>query len=490
MLSTITNGQKIGVMAGVMVAMLLAALDQTIVSTAMPTIVKELNGLAELSWVFTAYMLTSTITVPIIGKLSDIYGRKLLYVISIVIFLLGSILSGFASSMFMLIVFRALQGIGGGALMSSAFTVIGDMFPPAERGKWQGLFGSVFGVASVIGPGLGGWITEAFSWRWAFFINIPVGIIALAIIYFLMPNFKSSIARRAIDYVGAFALAVGLTSLLLALVWGGSSYAWGSVQISGLLALAITALVAFGYTEYHAEDPILPLSLFKNSIFTLSNTIVFFIGMGMFGALTYIPLFAQNVLHIGAANSGVILMPLTFALIGASIFSGQVMSRTGKYKWLAFGGIAVTCIGIGSMFFMDPTTSQGSLIVRMIITGLGLGISMPIFTNIVQNAFDHSKLGVVTASTQLFRSLGATVGVAILGSILNNSLAQGNPLSGSITNLFLVSGGLMFAALIVAFFLKEIPLRKSHGAQNPLIEGAIDVALEEAQLEPRAEVRI
>lgn len=490
MLSEIPHSQKVTVMIGVMASLLLAALDQTIVSTAMPKIVEEFNGLSQLSWVFTAYMLTSTITVPIYGKLSDTFGRKKLYLFAIIIFLLGSILSGFAASIEQLIFFRALQGIGGGALFSCSLAIIGDLFTPAERGKWQGVFGAVFGLSSVVGPSLGGWITDNFTWRWNFFLNIPVGIVAITLIIMLMPNFKVEVKKRVIDYWGAITLSIGLVTLLLGLVWGGSAYTWDSWQIVSLLSTAFATLLLFGFIEHKAKEAILPLTLFKNPIFSISNFILFFTGVSMFGTLTYIPLFAQNVLGISAAHSGVVLTPLTFGMIGTSIFAGQMMSRTGKYKILVNIGLAILTLALFSLSSMTPQTTQLSLVYHMIFTGLGLGILMPVFTNVVQNAFPHSQLGVVTAATQLFRSLGGTVGVAVFGTILNNSLASHlaenmpmqEALSTAITGTFLISSVFVVINFVVSFFLKEIPLRKSHKSEPLLEEIGVELGVENGNL--------
>lgn len=425
-LAEITKQQKVTVMIGAMLAMFLAALDQTIVGTAMPKIVRELNGLEHLSWVFTAYMLASTVTVPLAGKLSDIYGRKLFFLGGIVIFLLGSALSGQAHSMGQLIVFRAIQGIGAGAIMTNAFAIIGDLFPPAERGKWQGAIGGIFGLASVIGPTLGGYLSDNASWRWTFYINVPVGLIAIGFIYFLMPRIKSHITGdRAIDYKGAILLTLGLVPFLLGLVWGGNQYPWLSSQILGLFAFAIISLTAFWFVERKAKEPIIPLTLFHNKIFTVSVMAAFLTAMGMFGAILYIPLFAQGVLGSSATNSGFILTPLMMGMIGASALSGQVISRTGRYKLLALIGTGIITGAMILLSFIGTDTTTLGLTLRMIFLGIGLGMTMPIFNIAVQNAFPQEKLGVVTAGIQLFRSVGGTVGTAVMGSVLNNGLVSG-----------------------------------------------------------------
>jgi EmrB/QacA subfamily drug resistance transporter len=485
----LSTRQKIPIMLAVMSGMLLAALDQTIVSTALPRIVSELHGLKDLCWVVTAYLLTSTISVPISGKLSDIYGRKKLFLLSIFIFVAGSALSGISQNMAELIGFRALQGIGAGMLMSNAFAVIGDLFTPAERGRWQGIIGGVFGLASVIGPLLGGYLTDHASWRWNFYINVPVGILAFFMISSLMPHIESDKKNQKIDYLGAGLLAGGLSSLLLGFVWGGNQYAWGSFEVVGILALSAVLLASFTWVEHrHAKDPILPLSLFKNQIFSLSMLIVFLIGIAMFGAILYIPLFAQDVLGRSATNSGVILTPMVLSLVIVSVFAGQLVSRTGRYKIPAIAGMALVTIGLLWLGSVNTATTGAQLTERMILVGAGLGFGMPIFNLIVQNAFPHSLLGIATASTQLFRSIGATIGVAIMGSLLNNHLAHqlsgsglhvsasqlqtlnssNTPpalraaLSSSISHVFLIGGLIVSLAFFATFFLKEIPLKTSH----------------------------
>jgi EmrB/QacA subfamily drug resistance transporter len=501
--------QKITIMLAVMSGMLLAALDQTTVATALPRIVGELHGLKELSWVVTAYLLTSTITVPISGKLSDIYGRKKLLLCAIFIFMAGSALSGLSQSMAQLIIFRALQGVGAGMLMSTSFAVIGDLFSPAERGRWQGIIGGVFGLASVVGPLLGGFLTDHASWRWNFYINIPVGILAFFMISTFMPHIDTSKIRQRIDYWGAALLSAGLAGLLLGFVWGGAQYAWNSPQVIGIFLFSVATLVGFALVEHkHAKDPILPLSLFKNSVFSLSMLIVFLIGIAMFGAILYIPLFAQDVLGQTATNSGIILTPMVLSLVIVSIAAGQIVSRTGRYKKLAIFGMGAVTVGLLWLSTIGIDTTAHQLTVRMILLGAGLGFGMPIFNLIVQNAFPHSLLGVATASTQLFRSIGATIGVAVMGSILNNrlvhhleaahasgsgvsasQLSTANPdlippvvkeaLASSISEVFLISGIIVSGAFIASWFIKEIPLKTSHEYPAASEGGAPGLAVRE-----------
>ena len=411
-------------MIGVLLAMLLSALDQIIVGTALPRIVRELGGANHYTWVITSYLLASTVTVPIYGKLSDLFGRKWFFFSGIAIFLVGSILCGLSQNMPELIAFRAIQGIGGGAIMGNAFAIVGDLFSPRERGKWQGIMGGVFGLASVIGPALGGFLTDNASWRWVFYVNIPLAIIAMGFIGLRMPRVRSAIADKTIDYLGAILLTGTLVPMLLALSLGGSTFAWGSVQIISMIALAVVSLAGFIAAERKAAQPILPLDLFTNRTFTISVLITFLTSAALFGAIVYIPLFAQLVLGASATASGTILTPLMIGLIGSSIISGQLISRTGRYKALALGGLVLLVIGLGWLATVGVATTQPWLIARMIVTGMGLGLTTPIFNIAVQNAFDSSRIGVVTAGTQLFRSIGGVVGTAVLGSMFNNTLAR------------------------------------------------------------------
>src|SRR5229473_1116227 len=326
-------------MIGVLLVMLLASLDQTIVSTAMPRVIADLQGFDRYTWVSTAYLLTSTVTVPIYGKLSDLFGRKPIFLIGIVIFLAGSALSGASQSMNELIAFRAFQGLGAGALLPIAITIVGDLFTPRERGKWQGVTGAVFGLSAIIGPVVGGWITQNTSWRWVFYVNLPVGIVALLVLIFLMPTLRGKSKKVSIDYIGAAMLVLGTVPLLLGFTLAGSQFAWLSAQIIGLFAGALVMLVSFviyeAWLEQHDGQPIIAPSLFKNSIFTVSSLVSFIFGMGLFGAIFFIPLFVQGVIGTSATNSGLILTPLMLTSIVGSVVSGQLVSRLGTYKWIA-----------------------------------------------------------------------------------------------------------------------------------------------------------
>ncbi|MCA1645489.1 MAG: MFS transporter, partial [Chloroflexi bacterium] len=408
---------------GLMLGLLLAALDQTIVGTAMPRIVAELQGFEHYAWVTTAYLLTSTAVVPISGKLSDMYGRKFFLLGSSAMFVLTSALCGLSQDMTQLIIFRGLQGVAGGVLTSTVFTVISQIFPPAERGRIQGVFSGIFGLASIVGPLLGGYLTDNLSWRWVFYVNLPVGLVALTVLWFSFPNIRPVMRERRIDVVGALTLVAGVVPLLLALSWGGNDYAWSSPTILGLFAVAAVMLVIFGVVESRAAEPIIPLSLFRNSIVSVSVLALMLMAIGMFGTVLFIPLFIQGVIGTTATQSGTVMMPMMVVMITSSIIGGQVISRTGRYKMIGLFGMTTMTVGLFLLSGMGPETDYLTVVRNMIIIGLGLGPTMPVFTLAAQNAVKMSQLGVVTSLTQFSRSIGSTLGVAVFGSILTNRFA-------------------------------------------------------------------
>ncbi|GHO46597.1 MDR family MFS transporter [Ktedonospora formicarum] len=420
-----TRRETILTMVGVLLVMLLASLDQTIVSTAMPRIISDLQGIDRYTWVTTAYLLTSTIMVPIYGKLSDLFGRKPIFLVGVVLFLVGSALCGASQSMTELILFRAFQGLGAAALMPIAIAVIGDLFSPRERGKWQGITGGVFGLSSILGPTVGGWITDNATWRWVFYVNLPVGIVALLVLIFLMPALKSKATNARIDYIGAALLVLGTVPLMLALTWAGNDYEWLSWQILGLFAVSLVFLVSFFVYESVLEkrelQPIIEPSMFKGSIFSVSIAVTMIISVAMFGCILFLPLFAQGVLGITATNSGLLLSPLMLSLIASSVISGLLVSRFGRYKWVALLGMAVTIVGILLLVRLDVHSTETDLVLAMIVLGLGLGFGMSLYTLIVQNSVPNSKIGQATSSLTFFRQIGASIASAALGSVMLNT---------------------------------------------------------------------
>ncbi|HWO93988.1 MAG TPA: MDR family MFS transporter, partial [Dehalococcoidia bacterium] len=414
--------QKVVIMAGVLLGLFFSSMNQTVVSTAMPRIIASLGGIDLYSWVFTSFMLTSTTTIPIFGKLSDIYGRKPLYLGGMVVFSIGSVLAGLSQDMTQLIVFRAIQGLGSGGMMAISFTIIGDIFSPAERGKWQGLNSSVFGLSSVIGPLIGGYITDNLSWNWVFYVNLPFGALAFAVIWFGLPWQRNPV-KRPVDYFGVMALVGGLVPMLLAFVWGGTEYAWSSPTILGLLAGSASMLIVFVIVEHRAEEPIMPLFLFRHRMFTVSVLATFVAGIAMFATITYMPLFIQGVNSESATRSGIVMMPLMVSMMTASTLTGQIMSRTGKYLIPALVGTVIMGFGIFLASQMDVNSSNGEAMRNMVIIGLGLGPTMPVFIIAVQNAMPYRYMGVVTSNVQFFRQIGGTMGVAIMGSVLNNRIS-------------------------------------------------------------------
>ncbi len=413
--------KKISIMIAVMAALLFAALNQTTIGTALPHIITDLGGLEYFSWIFTAYILAAAIPAVMAGRLSDIYGRKPFLLWGIGIFIVGSILAGLATDILELIIYRVIQGTGGGIIMATSFTAVADLFPPRERGRWQGFLGATFGIASVFGPTLGGYIVDHWHWRWVFWVFIPVGLVAFGMIQALFPSVPKKHGHD-VDYLGALLLALMVVPLLLAFSWAGQRFAWNSLEIYSLFGATVLALIAFIRVERRVRHPILPLELFANSIFTVSNLIVFVMGASMFGALLYMPLFLQGVMEYSATHAGTMMMPMTLSLVCASILGGQSMTRTGKYKMLAFFGLAVTTVGMYLLSTLTGNTALGVTLAYVVVVGLGLGIGMPVFNLTVQNAVDHGHVGVATATGQLFRQLGGTIGVAVMGTAMSHNM--------------------------------------------------------------------
>lgn len=415
------------VFLGLILGMLVSSISQTIVGPAMPRIVAQLGGMDHYSWIATAAMLASAIVVPIVGKLSDMHGRRGFYIAGLVIFMCGALLSGFAQSFWFLVGARAVQGIGMGCLQPLSQTIIGDIIPARNRGKYQGIMGAVFGVTSVLGPLAGGWITDNMNWRWLFFLPIPVGLVALYfIIRFLhIPNPG---AQSRFDLWGAVSLIPALVLILLATSWGGNSYAWGSATIIGMYIAGAVFLGLFVWAEFKAVNPLLPLRLFSQNIFTMSVLSSFLLSVAMFGAIIYIPVFAQVVLSASATNSGVILMPLSIAMIIVSIAVGLLITKTGRYKGFMISGLVVLLLGYLGLTMLTADSSKLALSGLLVVIGIGLGLSMQVFTLVVQNNAKRSEMGIATSAVQFFRNLGSTVGTAVLGTVMSASL-QGNILN-------------------------------------------------------------
>ena len=411
------------VFAGLMLGSLVASLNLTLVAPALPTIVAELGGLADYSWIPISAMLASTIVTPIAGKLSDIYGRKPLYMTGVVVFAIGSALSGLAPNFWFLVFARFVQGAGMGFIMPLSQSIIGDIISPRERGKYQGMMGASFGLASIVGPAAGGYITEHFTWRWLFFVNIPIAALTLAVIalYMHVPNERR---KHAIDVWGSVTLSAGIACVLLATVWGGNQYAWASWQIATLYGGGAALLAAFVWIELRAAEPVLPLRLWRSSIFTYSNIASVGVAMSMFGAIYFLPVFVQGVIGNSVANSGAILVPMLVAMIVTSVIGGQVISRTGRYKTQLLAGLVAMGAGYYLLSTFNVSTTNQQVIVAMILIGLGLGASMQAYVLIVQNSVRREDLAVATSTTQLSRSIGAAIGLAVLGTILTQGMAS------------------------------------------------------------------
>jgi EmrB/QacA subfamily drug resistance transporter len=524
------NGrQKAIIMAGTMLGLFTAAMDQTIVGTSMPRIIAQLGGFGLFAWVGTGFMLASTSTLPIVGKLSDIHGRKPFYMAGIAILMLGSALCGSAQNIEQLIAFRVIQGFGAGMVMGLAFALLGDVFTPAERGRWAGLMSAVFASASVLGPLIGGTLTDHFHWRWVFYVNLPLGAVALTVLFFGMPNFRPS-RHDKLDIPGAILLLATVVPLLMGLSWAGSRYEWLSWQVLGMFTWAALGLCAFIWVEARTEEPLLPLSLFKNRIFSVSSGVTILSGFAMMGALFYIPLFVQGVLGSSATNSGFVTMPMMIAMAIASAVAGQAMSRSGRYKYIGIGGLMVMTCGMYLLSRLNVDSANRDVTIGMVVLGIGLGAAIPLFMLAVQNAVPYRLMGIATSSQQFLRSVGGTMGVAVMFSLIqakyHEGLAQSVPqpvreqaplseaiqdpqfllnteaagrleqafaglgpqgaqlydatlqavrgsLAVAIADTFLISTFVVIGCVVVALFMKEIPLRKVHFTEE---EGMLPVA--------------
>jgi EmrB/QacA subfamily drug resistance transporter len=409
-------------MAGVMLALFLASLDQTIVGTALPRIIVDLGGFSQYTWVLTAYLVATTVTVLIAGKLSDLFGRKWVLTGAVAIFLVGSVLCGLSGTMTQLIYFRGIQGIGAGAIMGLTFIIIGDLFPPSERGKYAGIFSAVFGLSAVIGPTLGGFITDSLSWHWVFFINVPLGLIILGLFIFFFPHLRPDLKKPHIDYPGIIFLALTVVPLMIALSIGGVDYEWASLQIIGMLVFSFVSLLIFIRVESRSPEPVLPLWIFKNNIVAIASIVTFMMGFGMFSAIIFVPLFFQGVLGATATASGAFLTPMMLGTVFGGFISGQLLSRAGgHYRLQGAAGIAVLAAGMFLLSRMSPDTSNGTAIMNIVITGFGLGITMPVYLIAVQNAVPHNVLGIATSTNSFSRTVGGTLGLAVVGSVMNST---------------------------------------------------------------------
>jgi EmrB/QacA subfamily drug resistance transporter len=446
--------------AGLLLAMLLASLDQTIVATALPTIVRDLGGLDQLSWVVTAYLLGATVTMPLWGRASDLYGRKSLFLAAIGVFLAGSALSGAAQDLTQLIAFRALQGLGAGGLMTLAMAIVAEIVSPRERGRYQGYIQMVFVIASVAGPLLGGLFADHLSWRWVFYVNLPIGAATIALI---VSALHLPVERKPvrIDSLGAALLAGGLTCLLLVTTWGGREYAWDSAEIAGLAAGAVALLVLFVAQERRAAEPILPLRLFRQPVFVIVSAALFLTTLAFFAVIVYMPVYLQVATGATATESGLLLLPLLLAATASTAIAGRVISRTGRYKAFPVTGLALMAVGLALLSGIGANTAYGGVALLLVFFGVGFGMVSQVLTIAIQNAVERSELGIATASANLFRSLGGAVGVALFGALFAGRLHGPGPAAtaDALSGVFLAAAPVAALGALVVLTLKEVPLR-------------------------------
>jgi EmrB/QacA subfamily drug resistance transporter len=461
------------ILGALMMGMALSALDQTIVATALPTIAGDLHGLNHLSWVVTAYLLTTCISTPLWGKLGDLYGRKALFQLAIVIFLVGSMLSGLSQSMSELIAFRAVQGIGAGGLMVGSQAIMGDVVSARQRGKYLGYFGVVFGVTNVAGPLLGGFFTEHLSWRWIFYINLPLGVVALFVVAAVL-HLPVNRIPHSIDWAGTAFLSLGATCIIVLTTWAGSEYAWGSPVIIGVALVGLASLVIFCFIETRAAEPVIPLWLFKNRTFTATSAVGFIIGFAMFGAIIYLPLYLQVVHGVSPTLSGLELLPMIGGMLLTFISSGRIVTRSGRYKVFPILGTGVLTVGLLLLTQLGPHTPYWEVAVFMFITGLGIGLVMQVLVVAVQNAVPHSALGVATATSTFFRTIGGAFGVAVLGTVFANHLLSQLRLHATSAELKLVSGSSVTA--------NPAQIDRLPAAQRTFVVGAFSHSVETAFL--------
>ncbi|MFC9327421.1 DHA2 family efflux MFS transporter permease subunit [Kitasatospora sp. NPDC057015] len=434
----------------IVLGMLMAALDQTIVSTALPTIVADLGGGGHMAWVVTAYLLAETVSTVLVGKFGDLFGRKVVFQVSAVVFIAGSVISGAANGMAVLIVGRAVQGFGGGGLMVTAMALIADVIPLRERGKYQGALGAVFGVTTVVGPTLGGLFTDHASWRWCFYVNIPIAAVMIVMAARTIPSVRAAV-RPVIDYLGIVLIALGASGLVLGLEWGGNEYAWNSAVIIGLFTASVLLLVAFVLVELRAPEPMLPMHLFRNSVFTVCSILSFIVGFAMLGAMTYLPTYLQFVDGVSATGSGVRTLPMVAGLLGMSMLSGVVVSRTGRYRIFPILGTAVMALGLFLMSTMGPSTGVWLESLYMFVLGLGIGLAMQVLTIAVQNTVPYHELGTATSGVTFFRTLGSSFGTAVFGTLFTNQLGP------NLEAAFAQSPGVPPAAVQSPQALRELP---------------------------------